>query len=100
MQKLMVMYPPQPDMAAFKAYYEGTHLPLARKIPGLRAMRHSFDIQTIAGEAQYSCIFEAEFDDAAALQAGMGSAEGQLVAADVPNFAQVPPMLIQYSLRD
>ena len=100
MQKLVVLYPPQPDMDAFKAYYVGTHLPLARKIPGLKALRHSFDIVTLAGEVQYACIFEAEFEDGAALGAGMGSAEGQAVAGDVPNFAQVPPTLIHYHVED
>jgi len=100
MQKLVVLYPPQPDMDAFKAYYVGTHLPLARKIPGLKAMRHSFNIETLAGDGQYACIFEAEFEDGAALGAGMGSPEGQAVAADVPNFAKVPPSLIHYHVED
>lgn len=99
MHKLVVLYPPQPDMDAFKAYYVGTHIPLARKIPGLKALRYSFDVQTMAGDAQYACIFEAEFDDIAALGAGMGSPEGQVVAADVPNFAQVPPSLINYRVE-
>jgi uncharacterized protein (TIGR02118 family) len=100
MQKLVVLYPPQPDMDAFKAYYVSTHLPLARKIPGLKAMRHSFSIETLAGDGHYACIFEAEFEDGAALGAGMGSPEGQAVAADVPNFAQVPPSLIHYHVED
>ncbi|MDT0510219.1 EthD family reductase [Novosphingobium sp. MMS21-SN21R] len=100
MQKLVVFYPPQPEMAAFKAYYVNNHLPLARKIPGLQAMRHSFDITTLAGDVQYACIFEAEFADGPALGAGMGSPEGQAVAADVANFAQVPPTLIHYHIDE
>lgn len=99
MHKLVVLYPPQPDMDAFKAYYVSNHLPLARKIPGLKAMRHSFDIQTLEGEATYGCIFEAEFDDGAAMGAGMGSPEGRAVAADVPNFAKVAPTLIHYAVE-
>lgn len=94
MHKLMVLYPPQPDMESFKDYYVNKHLPLSRQIPGLRALRYSFDVQSLAGDANYSCIFEAEFDDAEALGAGMASEQGQIVAADVPNFAQVPPALI------
>ena len=34
-----------------------------------------------------------------ALGAAMGSAEGQAVAGDVPNFAQVAPTLIHYSFE-
>lgn len=100
MHKLVVMYPPQPDMDAFKAYYVERHVPLAGTIPGLQAMRYSFDIETLAGEARYACIFEADFADGAAMGAGMGSPEGQAVAADVPNFAQVPPTLIHYPVAD
>jgi hypothetical protein len=43
-------------------------------------------------------VFEAEFADAAALGSAMGSPEGQVVANDVANFAQVPPTLIHYSV--
>jgi uncharacterized protein (TIGR02118 family) len=100
MQKLVVLYPPQPDLDAFKAHYLATHVPLARKIPGLQALRYSFDVETLAGDARYACIFEAEFADAAAMGAGMGSPEGQAVAADVANFAQVPPTLIHCRLED
>lgn len=100
MMKFVVLYPPQPDIEAFKSYYVGTHLPLVRKIPGVKATRHSFDVRTLAGDAHYACIFEADFDDAAAMGASLGSPEGQAVAADVPNFAQVPPTILQYATVD
>jgi uncharacterized protein (TIGR02118 family) len=98
MQKLVVLYPPQPDPEAFKSYYVGTHMPLARKIPGLQVLRYSFDVQGVMGDSPYFCVFEAEFADGAALGAGMGSPEGQAAAADVPNFASVAPTLITYSV--
>lgn len=97
MQKFVVLYPPQPDLDAFKAYYVETHVPLAAKIPGLMGMRYSFDVQTLAGDAPVACVFEADFEDAAALGAGVGSPEGQAVAGDVANFAKVPPTILQYA---
>jgi uncharacterized protein (TIGR02118 family) len=100
MHKVVVLYPPQADPARFKTYYEETHLPLARKLPGLKAMRHSFDVVSPAGESPYFCVFEAEFADGAALGAAMGSPEGQLVADDVANFADVAPTLIIYPSDD
>ncbi|WP_313808725.1 EthD family reductase [Sphingobium sp.] len=100
MQKFVVMYPRQPDMEAFKAYYVEKHIPLARKIPGLQALRYSFDPQTLAGEAQFACIFEGDFADAQALGAGMSSPEGERVAADVVNFARVPPLIVHYSIAE
>ena len=99
MHKIVVLYPPQPDPEAFKAYYAGVHIPLARKLPGLLALRYSFDVRGVGGEAAYFCVFEAEFRDGAALGAAMGSPEGQAVAADVPNFARNPPTLIHYPVE-
>ena len=97
MHKIVVLYPQQPDPDAFKAYYLETHIPLARKLPGLQALRYSFDVGTAGPEAPaYWCVFEADFADGAALGAAMGSPEGQAVAADVPNFAKVAPTLIHY----
>ena len=97
MHKIVVLYPPQPDPEAFKAYYVKTHIPLAKRLPGLQALRYSFDVQGVGGASPYFCIFEAEFRDGAALGAAMGSPQGQAVAADVPNFAKAPPTLIHYS---
>ena len=99
MHKIVVLYPLQPDPEAFRKYYVATHVPLARKLPGLKALRYSFDIQGVGGPAPYFCVFEAEFEDGAALGAAMGSPQGQAVAADVPNFAKVPPTLIHYSTK-
>ncbi len=100
MHKIVVLYPPQPDPDMFRAYYLETHIPLARKLPGLLALRYSFDVEGVAGVSPYFCIFEAEFADGATLGAAMGSPAGQAVAADVPNFAQVAPTLIHYSVEN
>ena len=87
MHRLVVLYPPPADAEAFRAYYEQTHIPLAEKLPGMRSYHYGFDVGSPAGESPYFCVFEAEFDDAAALGAAMGSPEGQAVTADVPNYA-------------
>lgn len=97
MQRLMVLYPPQPDMDAFKAYYANKHIPLVANLPGLLSSRYSFDVQTIAGST-YVCIFEAEFADAPSMGAAMQSPAGQALDQDVPNFAQVAPTLLTYSV--
>ena len=99
MHKIVVLYPPQPDPEAFKAYYVEKHIPLARKLPGLQALRYTFNVQGVGGDSPYFCVFEAEFADGAALGAAMSSPEGEAVAADVPNFAKVPPTLIHYPIE-
>ena len=87
MHRLLVLYPPPTDPDHFRSYYEDTHLPLAAKLPGLRGYRYSFDVAATGGESPYFCVFEADFDDAAALSAARASPEGQAVRADIPNYA-------------
>jgi uncharacterized protein (TIGR02118 family) len=99
MHKIVVLYPPQPDPAAFKAYYLGTHIPLVRKLPGLLTLRYSFHVQGVGGDSPYFCIFEAEFRDEAALGAAMGSPEGQAVTGDVQNYARNPPTVLHYPVE-
>ncbi|MDH2403732.1 EthD family reductase [Bradyrhizobium sp. SSUT18] len=96
METLLVLYPTQPNPDAFKAHYVQNHIPLVRKLPGLRAFRYGFDVASLAGDATFFCVFEGEFADGEALRAAMGSPEGRSVAEDVPKFAQVPPIILRY----
>lgn len=98
MHKLVVMYPAPADREKFRSYYEGTHLPLAAGLPGLRAYRYAFNLEAPAGDSPYWCIFEADFDDVAAMGAAMGSEHGGKVAADVANYADQPPTMIHYEV--
>ena len=76
MHRLLVLYPPPSDPDHFRSYYEDTHLPLVAKFPGLRGYRYSFDVAAGEGESPYYCVFEADFDDAAALSAAQGIPRG------------------------
>jgi uncharacterized protein (TIGR02118 family) len=100
MHKLVVLYPPPADKEKFRSYYESTHLPLAAKLPGLRAYRYAFDVAAPAADSPYWCIFEAEFDDAGAMGASMQSEQGAAVAADVANYADQPPVMVHYDVTD
>ena len=51
MHRLLVLYPPPSDPDHFRSYYEDTHLPLAAKLPGLRAYRYSVDVAAGEGES-------------------------------------------------
>jgi uncharacterized protein (TIGR02118 family) len=84
---LMVLYRPPADRAAFNQYYEQAHLPLAQKIPGIRAARYSLDVAAAEGDAAFTAVFEADFDSAEDMAAGLASPEGAAAQADVPNFA-------------
>jgi uncharacterized protein (TIGR02118 family) len=99
MHRLTVLYPPPTDPDHFRTYYEQTHLELVAKMPGLRGYRYGFDVAAAEGESPYFCVFEADFDDAAAMRASQESAEGQAVRADVPNYATGGAVVLNYELR-
>jgi uncharacterized protein (TIGR02118 family) len=88
MAQLVVMYKTPKDAAAFDKYYAEKHVPLAKKIPGLRKYEVSKGpVATPAGPSSYHLMATLTFDNLAAIQSAFGSAEGQAAAADVANFA-------------
>lgn len=88
MIKLTVLYGTPSDAAAFEQYYANTHMPLVYKIPGLGRTEKAKVVGTPSGEAAPYCrIFEFRFDSQEHMGRVLGSAEGQAVLADVPNFA-------------
>ena len=88
MVKLIVAYGQPQDAAAFDQHYASTHAPLAQKIPGLRRFEAGRVLATPDGSpAPYYFIAELSFDDTDALQAALGTSEGQAAASDVANFA-------------
>ena len=88
MVKFVVMYGQPDDAAAFDAHYAGTHVPLVEKIPGLRRFEAGKVLGTPdGGPPPFYYLAELWFDDGAALQASLGSPEGQAAGADVETFA-------------
>ncbi len=88
MADLVVLYKTPKDAAAFDKYYFGTHIPIAKKIPGLRKyVVTKGPISTPAGPSDLHLIVTLSFDNMAAIAAAFASAEGKVTAADVPNFA-------------
>jgi len=73
---------------AFDKYYAATHIPLAKKIPGLKKYDVSAGgVGTPAGPSEIHLVATLQFDSLATLQAGMGSPEGRAAGADLANFA-------------
>lgn len=88
MVKAVVLYGPPENPDAFERYYADTHTGLAKAIPGLRRFEAARGVATPDGsDLPYQRIAELTFDDLNALQAGLGSAEGQAAVNDIPNFA-------------
>jgi uncharacterized protein (TIGR02118 family) len=83
MAKLLVMYKTPKDVGEFDRRYFELHVPLAKKIPGLRKYEVSQGpVVTPFGPSGVHLVATLHFDDMAALQAGMGSAEGRAAGTD------------------
>jgi uncharacterized protein (TIGR02118 family) len=86
--EVVVLYKTPKDTAAFDKHYFEKHVPIAKKIPGLRKFAVSQGpVATPAGPSGFHLIAILTFDNLAAIQAGFGSAEGQAAGADVQTFA-------------
>ena len=87
MIKLTVLYDRPSDVEAFEGYYLGTHVPLARKVPGLKEIEVTlFQPGPDGTLPRYHLMTELTFADAGAMQAGLASDEGKALGADVANF--------------
>ncbi len=88
MIKLTVLYGHPTDTAAFEDYYASTHVPLALQMKGHdKAELTKFTSAPDGGQSAYYRMAEFWFANPGAMQATMGSPEGQATAADLANFA-------------
>lgn len=88
MSKVLVLYAAPADCRAFDSDYRNTHIPLAKKLPGLLSYTISAQPpRAIAGTSPY-LIAELEFATVADIEAALASQEGQATAGDLANFAQ------------
>ena len=101
MAKLLVLYNQPADPAAFDRYYYETHVPLAKKIPGMvRYEVNAGALASPAGKSPYHLIAILEFASMAVLQQALGSPEGQAAAGDVANFAQAGVEMLIFDTQD
>jgi len=80
--RFLVVYETPTDPAAFDEHYRQVHIPLAKKLPGLRRYTVSRDVAALRGEPFY-LVAELDWDDMDALRAAFASPEGQATARDI-----------------
>ena len=101
MAKLIAMYKKPANAQAFDTYYYKTHVPIAKKVPGLRRYEVSTGpVATPAGESPYHLVAILAFDSMATLQQALGSPEGAATAADLGNFAQAGVDLLMFDSKE
>jgi uncharacterized protein (TIGR02118 family) len=100
MARMLVIYTAPQDTAAFDKHYFEVHVPLAKKLPGLRKYEVSRGaITTLAGGDAYM-VAELHFDDLAAIRAAFASEVGKECAADRQNFAPDPAAFQMFLFED
>jgi uncharacterized protein (TIGR02118 family) len=91
MVRFLVLYQRPTDVAAFDRHYLDVHVPLAKKLPGLRNYTVSRNPSAIRGPASYHLVAELDWDDMASLERDFASPLGQAVARDVDLLAELCP---------
>ena len=88
MARMVVVYKTPEDPQAFDKHYFEVHIPMAKKLPGLKSYRVSRgDVITHVGPPGTYLIGALEFDDMEALHRAFASPEGQACALDVQVYA-------------
>jgi uncharacterized protein (TIGR02118 family) len=100
MHRSLVLYLPPEDPQAFREYYESTHIPLFKSVPGLRAFRYSFNVSAPEGKSPYVAVSEAEWDDAQAYGEALSTPEGRKSLADIRKYATGGAVVVDYPLEE
>ncbi len=100
MAHVLVLYNTSSDPAAFDRYYRETHIPIAKKIPGLRSYSISSGaVRSLAGAAPH-LVAILGFDSVADIDAALTSREGQETAGDLANFATGGATILIYDTEE
>lgn len=102
MAKVIALYRHPGNAADFDSYYFASHVPIAKRIPGLRRYEVSKGPVSLlqGGAAPYHLAAILTFDSVAAIQQALASPEGQATAADLGNFAQAGVELMVFDAKE
>ena len=95
MTKLLVLYPPPKDPGEFERRYHKEHAPMVRdKMAGLRKFSAGRVVASPAGSPPFARVAELSFDTRQALDAALGSTDGQAVVAHALELSTGGPMTV------
>lgn len=100
MVKLVALYKPAEDPAAFDQHYNDIHTPLVRKMPGLRKLEVSRITGAPIGEPKHYLMAEMYFDNQDAMTAALASPEGKATARDLMSFASTLVTMMYAEVND
>jgi uncharacterized protein (TIGR02118 family) len=89
--RFLALYETPADPAAFDRHYREVHIPLGRRLPGLRRYTVSRDVVAVRG-APYYLAAELDWDTIDDLRAAFASPEGRATAEDAARLQELAPV--------
>ncbi|MGO8895497.1 MAG: EthD family reductase [Streptosporangiaceae bacterium] len=89
--RFLALYEMPTDPEAFDRHYREVHIPLGRRLPGLRRYAVGRDVVAVRG-APYYLVAELEWDTMEELRAAFASPEGRATAADAARLQELAPV--------
>ncbi|MDO0930459.1 EthD family reductase [Streptomyces sp. DG2A-72] len=90
--RFIVLFETPAGPEAFDRHYHDVHIPLARRLPGLRRYTIGRDLVAVRGGFPYYRVAELEWDSMDELHAAFASPEGRAAAADTAHLQKLAPV--------
>ena len=98
--QVLALYNKPADPTHFEQYYYGTHVAIAKQLPGLKKYTtNKGAIGAPDGVAAYYLVAILEFDSMEAIQSAFASPQGQAAVEDVSKFATGGISLLMYETQ-
>ena len=92
MVRFLILWKSKPsNVEAFERHYREVHIPLAKKMAGLRRYTLGRDASPVRGDEAYFQIAALEWDDMASFRQAFASPEGQATGADMAHLVALCP---------
>lgn len=98
--RFLVLYDRPQDVEAFERHYYEVHIPLAKKLPGLRRYTIGRNPSAVRGGDPSFLVGELDWDDMASLRRAFESPEGKATAADVAKLSADGVRSMVYEVED
>lgn len=90
--RFVALYETPADPALFEQHYREVHIPLARRLPGLRRYTVGRDPAATGDGRPYYMVAELDWDTMDELRAAFASPEGRACGADAAHLRELAPL--------
>ncbi|GIH14302.1 EthD family reductase [Rugosimonospora africana] len=98
--RFLALYETPTDPEVFDRHYREVHIPLGRRLPGLRRYTVGRDVEAVRGGGPYYLVAELEWDTMDELRVAFASPEGRATAADATRLQALAPVRIMVFVLD